>query len=64
MLFHSVDEMLVMAHGVIKGMVLHKESTKLRTSHPSAAHVRAYMVVMDGEPSGAQPLTTDMEEQP
>ena len=32
MLFHSTDEMLVAASGVIKATTLHEESIKLRTS--------------------------------
>ena len=50
MLFHSMDEMLVVAHGVITAMTSHEEAVKVRTSPPSAAHVRTYMVVMDGKP--------------
>ena len=66
MLFYSADEMLVMACGVIKVTTLHEESIKLRTSPPHATHVRAYMVIMEGEPSGAQPATPtpDREEEP
>ena len=52
MLFHSIDKTLVTAHGVIKAMTLCKEAIKVRTSPPSATHVRAYMAIMDGEPSG------------
>ena len=51
MLFHSADELQVVAHGVITAMMLQKEAIRVRTS-PSAAHVRAYMVAMDREPSG------------
>ena len=64
MFFHSMDEMLVAAHGVIKAMTLCEESIKLRMSPPSATHVRAYMVVMNGEPSGTQPPTPNREEEP
>ena len=64
MLFHSADEMLVTACGVIKATTLHKEAIKGRTSPPSATHVRPYMVVMDGEPSGTQHLTPDREQEP
>ena len=53
-LFHSMDEMLVTACGVVKEMTLHEESIQVRTSPPSAAYVRAYIAVMDGEPSGTQ----------
>ena len=34
-LFHSVDEMLVMVHRVVKVMTLCEESIKARTSPPS-----------------------------
>ena len=54
MLFHSTDDMLVIAHMVIKAMTLCKESIKHRMSPPSVAHVTAYMSVIDGDPSGAQ----------
>ena len=64
MLFHSVDDMLVTAWGVIKAMTLHEEAIKVRTSPPSAAHVRVYMAVVDGEPSGSQHPTPDMQENP
>ena len=42
-------------------MTLHEEGIKVRTSPPSAAHVRTYMAVMDGEHSGAQHPTPDRE---
>ena len=45
-------------------MPLHEEAIKIRTSPLSAAHVRAYMVVVDGEPSGAQHPTPDREGNP
>ena len=63
MLFHSADKMQVMAHGVIKAMTLHKEAIKDRTS-PSATHVRAYMVVVNGELLGSQTPTPDREKEP
>ena len=63
-LFHSADKMLVMACGIIKATTLCKESIKVRTSPPSATHVRTYMVVVNGEPSGGQPPTPDREEEP
>ena len=53
MLLHSADDMLVMVQGVIKAKTLHEEAIKVGTLPPSATCVRAYMVVMDGEPSGA-----------
>ena len=33
-LFHSTDEMLVMAHGVTKATALHEEPIRLYTSPP------------------------------
>ena len=62
MLFHSADKMQVVAHGVVKVMMLCKEPIKVRASPPSATHVQAYMVVVGGEPSGAQHPTPDREE--
>ena len=62
-LFHSADELQVMAHGVIKAMMLHEEAIRIRTSLPSATHERAYMAVVNGEPSGTQPATPDKEEE-
>ena len=50
--------------GSSKAMTLCEESIKFRMSPPSAAFVRTYMVVMDGEPSGTQPLAPDSEEEP
>ena len=64
MLFPSADEMLVVTCGVIKAMALHKEAIKVRTSPHSATCVRAYMVVIDGEPSGTQHPTPDGEGDP
>ena len=58
-LFQSVEEMLVMAHGVIKAMAFHEEPITLRTSTPSAAHMWAFMAARDEEPSGTQSLTPD-----
>ena len=58
-LFHSADEMLVVACGVIKAMALCEEPIRFRMSPPSATHVRAFIVVRDAEPSGAQPPTPD-----
>ena len=63
-LFHSADEMLVMVHGVIKAMALCEKPIWLHTSPPSTTHVRAYVVVREGEPSGALSLTPDREEVP
>ena len=64
MLFHTVDELQVMAHGVMKASMLHKEAIRVRTSLPSATHVRAHMVVVNRKPCGAQPLTSKGEEEP
>ena len=44
-------------------MTLHKESIKVQTS-PSANHVRAYVVVVNWEPSGAQLPTPNREDEP
>ena len=63
MLFHFADDMLVMAQEVIKATTLHEEAIKIRTS-PSATHVRAYMVIVNGEPSGAQHPTPEREGKP
>ena len=49
---------------VIKAMTFHEEAIKGRTSPPSATHVRAYMAVMEQEPSGAQCPTPDREGNP
>ena len=43
---------------------MHDWAIKVRTSPPSATHVRAYMTVVDGEPSGAQSPTPDREGDP
>ena len=56
--------MLVMVCGVTKAMVLHKEPISINTSSPSATHLRAYIAVRDGWPSGTQTLTPDREEIP
>ena len=41
MLFHTADELPVMAWGVVKALMLHEEAIRVRTSPPSATHVRA-----------------------
>ena len=53
-----------MAHGVFKVMALHKVPIWLCTSplFLSTSHVRAYVALRDGEPSGTQSLTPDREE--
>ena len=60
-LLHSADEMLVMEHGVIKAMALHKETIQLHMSLPFTLHVRAYVAVRDGHPSGTHSPTPDRE---
>ena len=52
MLFHTMDELQVVACEVVKASTLCKEAIRVRTSPPSAAHVRAYMAAVNGEPSG------------
>ena len=64
MLFHTTDELQIVACGVVKAWMLHEEAIIVRTSPPSAAHVRAYMAVVNGEPFGAQPPPSDGEEEP
>ena len=64
MLFHTMDELQVMACGVMKATMLHKEAIRVRTSPPSAIHVRAYIAAVNGELSSAQPLTSGVEEEP
>ena len=64
MLFHTTDELQVMMHGVVKAMMLHDEAIRVRTSPPSATHVRAYMAAVNGEPSGIQPPPSSGEEEP
>ena len=52
MLFHTTDELQIMACWVMKALMLHDEAIIVRTSPPSAAHTRAYMAVVNGEPCG------------
>ena len=63
MLFHTADELQIVACGVVKAMMLHDESIRVRTFPPSATHQRAYMAVENGEPSSIQPLPSDGEEE-
>ena len=63
-LFYSTDELQIMACGVMKALMFHDEAIKVRTSPPSATHVRAYIAVVNGEPSGTQPPPSDGEEEP
>ena len=64
MLFHTMDELQTVAHGVIKALTLHEEAIRVRTSLPSATHMRAYMATVTGEPSGIQPPPSDRMEEP
>ena len=59
-----MDKLQIVACGVVKALMLHDEAMKVRTSPPSSAHVRAYMAVVNGEPSSTQPLPSDREEEP
>ena len=61
-LFHTVDELQVMVCGVMKASTLHEEAIRVRTSPPSATHVRAYMAAVNGEPSGTKPPSEGEEE--
>ena len=63
-LFHTMDKLQIMAHGVVKASMLPEEAIRVRTSPPSATHVQAYMAVVNGEPSGAQCLSSNEEEEP
>ena len=54
-LFHLAGNMQHATHGAIKATVLHDEAIAVRTSAPSEAQVRAYMIAVDREPSGTQP---------
>ena len=53
-LFWSAEEMQHTTCGAIKASVLHEEAIAIRASTSSKAHIRAYMTIVDGEPSGAQ----------
>ena len=64
MLFHSVDDMLLMVWEVIKAMILHEKAIEVSTSPPSTTHMRTFTVVVIGEPSGAQHPTPDGEGNP
>ena len=63
-LFHTADKLQIVTHGVMKASMLHDEVIRVRTSPPSANHVRAYMAVVGGDPSGTQPPPSDGEEEP
>ena len=49
---------------VVKAMTLCDEAIRVRTSPLSATHVRPYMAVVNGEPSGIQPPPSNGEEEP
>ena len=63
-LFHTADELQVTTCGVVKAMMLCDEAIRARTSPPSAIHVRAYMAMVNGEPSVIQLPPSDQEEEP
>ena len=52
MLFYTVAELQIMGHGVVKASMLGEEAIRVRTSQPSATHMRAYIAAVNGEPSG------------
>ena len=58
MLFHTTDQLQIMAWGVVKATTLHNEAISVRTSPPSATHVWDYMAAVTGEPpaSNLHPL--------
>ena len=63
-LFHTTVGLPMTTHGVMKASMLHDEAIRIRTSPSSATHVRAYIAVVGGEPSGTQPPPSDGEEEP
>ena len=63
-LFSSGDKMLAVVHKVTKATAWHEESIRLHTSPPITTHLRAYIAMADGQPSGTQSLTPDREEVP
>ena len=62
MLFHTTDELQITTHRVLKALTLCDETIKVQTSPPSAAHMWAYMAVVNGKLSGTQPLPSNGEE--
>ena len=64
MIFHTMDELQIAAHGVMKALTLCDKAIKIRTSSLSATHVRAYMAAVGGGPSGTQPPPSNREEEP
>ena len=55
-LFCSMGNMQCATCRAIKATVLYNEAIAVRTSAPSEAQVRAYMIAVDGKPSETQPL--------
>ena len=64
MLFHTMDELQITAHGFMKTLMLCSEAIKVRTSPPSATHMRVYMAAVNWGPSGTQPPPSYREEEP
>ena len=65
MLFHTMDKLQIAVCGVVKALTCcMMKPLEFRTSPPSATHMRAYMAVVNGEPSGTQPPPSDGEEEP
>ena len=64
MLFHMADELQTVACRVIKASTLHEEAIRVRTSLPSATHMRVCMASVTGEPSCIQPPPSNGEEEP
>ena len=64
MLFYTMDELQITAWGVVKVMTLCDEAIRVRTSPPSSNHMRVYMAVVTGKPSGIQPPPSNGEEEP
>ena len=62
-LFWSADNMQCATHRAIKATVLCEDGITVRTSAPSEMHVRAYVIVVNREPSGTQPLPLEGEEE-
>ena len=48
MLFHTMDKLQIAVCGVVKALTLHDEAIRVRTSPPSATHMRAYVAVVMG----------------
>ena len=63
-LFHTADKLQIMECGVMRALMLHDKAIKARTSPLSATHVRTYMAVVNGDPSGTQCPPSNGEEEP